>query len=277
MSQCITCWEPGTEWRGEEGPYCVRCVPIMDQAMTDKPTADKARLREIRAKAVRAMAALRVSIRTAWNDDLSEPGSVERARHAGRVESMDIAIDVIEALLVEADAALARAEATEINLRSVMKRSNHWQSRAEAAEKERDELLKHCTALERESFENLIKHEKWQEREAVYRSQIEAGAKRIEAAEKALEAVKEELAWMRGRAEWFAHSVVSTDGVSISTELDHWQRRILSAAGGQQEPVAAPLLTERGRPCVPCGGTGIARRRSCLACNGTGTDSAGGQ
>jgi hypothetical protein len=29
--------------------------------------------------------------------------------------------------------------------------------------------------------------EKWQEREAVYRSQIEAGAKRIEAAEKALE------------------------------------------------------------------------------------------
>jgi hypothetical protein len=56
-----------------------------------------------------------------------------------------------------------------------------------AAEKERDELLKHCTALERESFENLIEHEKWQEREAVYKSQIEAGAKRIEAAEKALE------------------------------------------------------------------------------------------
>jgi hypothetical protein len=90
--------------------------------MTPNPTADEARLGEIRAKAVRAMAALRVSIRTACNDDLSEPGSVERARHAGRVESMDIAIDVIEALLVEADAAIARAE---------------------AAEKERDELLKH--------------------------------------------------------------------------------------------------------------------------------------
>jgi hypothetical protein len=55
--------------------------------------------------------------------------------------------------------------------------------------------------------------------------------------------------------------------------------RALSAAGGQQKPVAAPILTERGRPCVPCGGTGIARlsRRSCLACNGTGTDGAGGQ
>jgi chromosome segregation ATPase len=75
--------------------------------------------------------------------------------------------------------------------------------------------------------------EKWQEREAVYKSQIEAGAKRIEAAEKALDAVKAELAWMGDRAEWFAHNVAITDGVSISTELERWQRRIRSAAGGQ--------------------------------------------
>jgi hypothetical protein len=90
-----------------------------------------------------------------------------------------------------------------------------------AAEKERDELLKHCTALERESFENLIEHEKWQEREAVYKSQIEAGAKRIEAAEKALEDI--------------ARLTAPEGGLPILAVHDIARRaaRALSAAGGQ--------------------------------------------
>jgi hypothetical protein len=94
-------------------------------------------------------------------------------------------------------------------------------ARAEAAEKERDELLKHCTALERESFERLIEHEKWQEREAVYKSQIEAGAKRIEAAEKALEDI--------------ARLTAPEGGLPILAVHDIARRaaRALSAAGGQ--------------------------------------------
>jgi hypothetical protein len=87
-------------------------------------------------------------------------------------------------------AALARAEAAEARIAVLceeidMKEGvlSALRTRAEAAEKERDELLlKHCTALERESFENLIKHEKWQEREAIYKSQIEAGARAMLAA-----------------------------------------------------------------------------------------------
>jgi hypothetical protein len=101
--------------------------------MTANPTADEARLGEIRERTKHV---------SYWID--------------GRCEAPGVLIrDDIPWLLDQLTAALARAE---------------------AAEKERDELLKHCTALERESFENLIKHEKWQEREAVYRSQIEAGA-----------------------------------------------------------------------------------------------------
>jgi hypothetical protein len=92
--------------------------------MTDKPTADKARLL-IDALRIAARASRRPEKTTAWQ-----------------------AADALQSAL----------------------------ARAEAAEKERDELLKHCTALERESFERLIEHEKWQEREAIYRSQIEAGA-----------------------------------------------------------------------------------------------------
>jgi hypothetical protein len=132
--------------------------------MTANPTADEARLGEIRERTKHV---------SYWID--------------GRCEAPGVLIrDDIPWLLDQLTDWMDAARAAEFNLRSVMKRSNHWQSRAEAAEKERDELLKHCTALERESFENLIKHEKWQEREAIYRSQIEAGAKRIDAAEKAL-------------------------------------------------------------------------------------------
>jgi DNA primase large subunit len=148
--------------------------------MTAKPTADEARLRKLHDDAVIAACH--------WN---SNPCERTRDRlnfcemaFQDALQSALAAVEKIErvaklreeAMARDLTAALARAEAAEINLRSVMKRSDHWQSRAEAAEKERDELLKHCTALERESFENLIEHEKWQEREAIYRSQIEAGA-----------------------------------------------------------------------------------------------------
>jgi hypothetical protein len=117
--------------------------------MTDKPTADEARLREIAERA---------------NMVVGKLGLCSTA------EAYSIIEHELPWLLSQLTAALTAALA-----------------QAEAAEKERDELLKHCTALERASFENLIEHEKWQEREAVYKSQIEAGAKRIEAAEKALE------------------------------------------------------------------------------------------
>jgi chromosome segregation ATPase len=132
--------------------------------MTDKPTADKARLL-IDALRIAARASRRPEKTTAWQ-----------------------AADALQSALARAEAAEARIAVLceEIDMKEGV--LSALRTRAEAAEKERDELLlKHCTALERESFENLIKHEKWQEREAVYKSQIEAGAKRIEAAEKALE------------------------------------------------------------------------------------------
>jgi molybdenum cofactor biosynthesis enzyme len=92
----------------------------------------------------------------------------------------DAALNALTARLAAAEARTEAAEARiavlceEIDMKEGV--LSALRTRAEAAEKERDELLKHCTALERESFERLIEHEKWQEREAIYRSQIEAGA-----------------------------------------------------------------------------------------------------
>jgi chromosome segregation ATPase len=105
-------------------------------------------------------------------------------------------------------------------------------ARADAAEKERDELLKHCTALERESFENLIKHEKWQEREAVYKSQIEAGAKRIEAAEKALEPFAKAGAYLSSGNERDIPDAAPSSATFAVGDLRR-AARALSAAGGQ--------------------------------------------
>jgi hypothetical protein len=160
--------------------------------MTDNPTADKARLREIAERA---------------NMVVGKLGLCSTA------EAYSIIEHELPWLLSQLTAALTAAL---------------------AAEKERDELLKHCTALERESFENLIEHEKWQEREAVYKSQIEAGAKRIEAAEKALEPFAK-------AAEYVTEEFSDLDSTEFAL-LDEQQptvgdlrraARALSAAGGQ--------------------------------------------
>jgi hypothetical protein len=95
----------------------------------------------------------------------------------------------------------------EFNLRSVMKRSDHWQSRAEAAEA-RIAVL--CEEIDMK--ESVL---------SVYKSQIEAGAKRIEAAEKALEDI--------------ARLTAPEGGLPILAVHDIARRaaRALSAGGGQ--------------------------------------------
>jgi hypothetical protein len=201
--------------------------------MTDNPTADKARLL-IDALRIAARASRRPEKTTAWQ-----------------------AADALQSALARAEAAEARIAVLceEIDMKEGV--LSALRTRAEAAEKERDELLlKHCTALERESFENLIEHEKWQEREAIYKSQIEAGAKRIEAAEKALGSAQWQPitnadkqvgpsffggVWLETANGWEWHEHVAFWSAGMQSFCDTWSGERIDLEWRKPLPTPAPM------------------------------------
>jgi chromosome segregation ATPase len=110
--------------------------------MTDNPTADEARLSAGDIEGHRNNLLL-IAERLVAENEAGRALLLRRAAHA--LDQLAAALTAIEktehvaklreeAIARDLTAALARAEAAEFNLRSVMKRSDHWQSRAEAAE-----------------------------------------------------------------------------------------------------------------------------------------------
>jgi chromosome segregation ATPase len=106
--------------------------------MTDKPTADVARLSAGDIEGHRNNLLL-IAERLAAENEAGRALLLRRAAHV--LDQLAAALARTEALearcgelAVEKIEMRERAEAAEFNLRSVMKRSDHWQSRAEAAE-----------------------------------------------------------------------------------------------------------------------------------------------
>jgi hypothetical protein len=98
--------------------------------------------------------------------------------------------------------------------------------------------------------------EKWQEREAVYRSQIEAGAKRIEAAEKALEAEQwRPIAdadrqigpsffggiWLNTAKGWEWHEHVAFWSAGMQSFCDTWSGERIDLEWRKPLPTPAPM------------------------------------